>query len=359
MNFLERIETILHHRKPDKIPFCPYGEKMGRGDLERTLRNRGMGLLIRHFLFWSEVKDISVEYKTEGSDTITLYHTPEGTVSARHRTHLNRLTDRDVQLEWPIKEPKDYDAVIFMINNTIFHPDYVVFKYKVRRIGTDGIVRGDGFAPPYDRAERWYFGLEKWVFEQRDHPSHVAALLEAMDIQAERLFPLITDSPAKFVHLGPVRPHKYGPKDFKKYMMPFYKKYVPSLKKRGKICSVHADDSRLQPFKKLIAETGAQIVEAYTPTPISDLSIEEARAAWGPDAIIWVNFPETVYWEGKEQTKEYTLSLLRSDPHPGRLLIGMTEMGTAGIVDQESEKIYKEGMIAIMDAIDEFSDNYV
>ena len=358
MNFLTRLNAVLNRTKPDKIPFCPYSEKMGRGDLEWTLRNRGMGLLIRHLLAWSEMKDISVEYKIEGSDTITLYHTPEGTVSARHRGHLNRLTDRDVQLEWPIKETKDYDSVIFMINNTVFHPDYEVFKYKVRRIGSNGIVRGDGFAPPYDRAERWYFGLEKWVFEQQDHSSHVAALLEAMNKQTERLFPLIVNSPAKFIHLGPIRPHKYGPKDFRQYMMPFYQEYVPSLKKKGKICSVHADDSRLRPFKKLIAETGVQVVEAYTPPPISDLPIEEARASWGPDTIIWINFPETVYWEGAEQTKKYTLNLLRSDPHPEALVIGMTEMGTSGIVDNESEKVYREGMIAIMDAIDEFSDNY-
>ena len=101
-----------------------------------------------------------------------------------------------------------------------------------------------------------------------------------------------------------------------------------------------------------------QVVEAYTPPPISDLPIEEARAAWGPDTIIWVNFPETVYWKGAEQTKEYTQNLLHSDPHPQALVIGMTEMGTSGIVDNESEKVYREGMIAIMDAIDEFRDNH-
>lgn len=35
---------------------------------------------------------------------------------------------------------------------------------------------------------------------------------------------------------------------------------------------------------------------AFAAPPISDLPIEEARAAWGGDTVIWVNFPETVFW---------------------------------------------------------------
>jgi hypothetical protein len=91
------------------------------------------------------------------------------------------------------------------------------------------------------------------------------------------------------------------------------------------------------------------------PPPISDLPIEEARAAWGEDTVIWVNFPETVFWYGTEQTKAYTLDLLESDPRPDRLVIGMTEMGTYGVTDDETERAFKEGLRAILDAIDEFS----
>ena len=38
-----------------------------------------------------------------------------------------------------------------------------------------------------------------------------------------------------------------------------------------------------------------------------------------------------------------------------RLVIGMTEMGTYGVTDDESERVFKEGVRAIVDAIDEFS----
>jgi hypothetical protein len=62
-----------------------------------------------------------------------------------------------------------------------------------------------------------------------------------------------------------------------------------------------------------------------------------------------------VFWYGRDQTKAYTLDLLERDPRPDRLVIGMTEMGTYGITDDETERAFKDGLRAIMDAIDEFS----
>jgi hypothetical protein len=52
------------------------------------------------------------------------------------------------------------------------------------------------------------------------------------------------------------------------------------------------------------------------------------------------------------ETRRYTLDLLESDPS-GALVIGMTTMGTSRIVDDETEQVFRAGMMAIMDAIDE------
>ena len=90
-------------------------------------------------------------------------------------------------------------------------------------------------------------------------------------------------------------------------------------------------------------------------TELSDLPLAEAREAWGSETVIWVNFPETIFLEGPDRTKSYALDLLKSDSHPERLALGMTELGTYGIDSQEKELIFKDGVRAIMDAIDEFS----
>ena len=86
---------------------------------------------------------------------------------------------------------------------------------------------------------------------------------------------------------------------------------------------MHAHASNLSVFKNLIAQTGVDVIEAFTPPPIGDLSVAEARKAWGEKTIIWVNFPETVFLYGEESTKEYTIDLLKSDSSSA-LVIGMT-----------------------------------
>jgi hypothetical protein len=95
------------------------------------------------------------------------------------------------------------------------------------------------------------------------------------------------------------------------------------------------------------------VVEGFTPPPIGDLSIKEARAAWGQEIVIWVNFPESMFLEGQEATKEYTLELLKSDPG-GALILGVTVMGTSMIADEETNQVFQAGMRAIMDAIEEY-----
>jgi hypothetical protein len=66
-----------------------------------------------------------------------------------------------------------------------------------------------------------------------------------------------------------------------------------------------------------------------------------------------VNFPETVFYQGPEATKKYTQDLLASDPPGNRLVLGFTEMGLWGATDAETERLFKAGILALADAIDE------
>jgi hypothetical protein len=41
MDFLTRIDAVLHHEEPDQVPFAPYDNLVPRGEFVRKLRNRG------------------------------------------------------------------------------------------------------------------------------------------------------------------------------------------------------------------------------------------------------------------------------------------------------------------------------
>jgi hypothetical protein len=54
-----------------------------------------------------------------------------------------------------------------------------------------------------------------------------------------------------------------------------------------------------------------------------------------------------------EATKHYTMDLIKSDQYPGSLVIGFTEMGVWGAMDDDLDRVFKEGTGAILDAIEE------
>jgi hypothetical protein len=360
MNFRERIEAVLHRQRPDKVPFAPYDEMVPRGDFVRELRNRGMGLWTFHTRdYWSECPNVTRETRVEGDRTTSIVHTPAGSVTSSTRTHLSRSVTRSraIGAEGMIKGVEDYDPVIFLIDDEVFHPDYEVYHWLSRDLGDDGHVRVQGFADPYSTAYGYFGrgtpdGMTNYVYHQLDHPHHFNRLLEALERSNERLFPVVAESPAEVVCLGSVN-GAYGPAQYEEHILPFYEKYVPLFHEKGKILYNHAHSSYLRSYIDLLPRTGLDMIDAFTPPPIGNLSVEEARAAWGDGVIISVNFPETFFWHGPEATKQYTLDLLQQDP-TGPLIITFTEMAICMVADDETEEAYKSGMVAIMDAIDEF-----
>jgi len=361
MDFLSRINAVLHKSSPDKVPFAPYDNLVPRGDFEREMRNRGMGLCLRRSTIWSETKDVSIEKKVEGDTVLTTYHTPEGDVSNRVRSHLSRVSDTStVEVEGMIKSKEDYDPILFMLDNTIFHADNSIYYNTVRDVGTDGIFRDsglDGESSPYAATRRFFgyeYGLESWIDEQRTHPDHFVKLVQAQVNLEERRLELVMDSPAEFIGFGWIE-GLWRPDQFRKYELLFYQKWISNLQSRGKICALHLDATKnMAGYNEVIAEIGVAVIEAFTPPPVGGVSIREARQIWGKDTIIWINFPETIFWSGAEATKQYTRDLIQGDAPGDRLVISFTEMGLWGAADDETGRVFKNGTLAILDAIDEF-----
>jgi hypothetical protein len=265
-----------------------------------------------------------------------------------------------VQIEGMIKSPKDFDPVIFMLDDTEFHLEPSVYDFAVRDLGVDGIVRDqalDHEAAPYGATRRYFgeiTGFDRWVYAQTDYPDHFAALLAAQTRRDEKRLELMLHSPAEFLGLGWIE-GMWSPALFEQYELPFYQKWVSRLQAHGKICALHCDATKsMKNYKDPIGRIGFKVIEAYTPPPVGEVSLPEVREAWGGDTIIWVNFPETIFYSGPEATHKYCAELITSDPPGTALVIGFTEMGLWGATDDETAAAFRSGTEAIMDAIETF-----
>lgn len=349
----ERMMALISGRKPDKVPFYSFTELMPTGEFERELRNRGLILVTHCSSIWSEIKNVYIETRSDDSVLTTIYHTPVGTVSTKHRTNLGRIDGQGrVQIKYLIETEKDYRPVLYMIQNTAFHKNENAYTDIADDLCEDGICHVWTGEPGYIDSI-YYLGLEKWSYEQIDNPELFHELVSSLDKKQERYMNLLCQCPDRdIINLGNL-PGNFGPVEYEKHVIPYYRKYVPMLRGKGKNCSVHADAINLAQYKNLIPEkVGIDIVEAFTPPPTGNLSLKEAREAWGDDIVIMINFPEAVLLEGSEKVKEYTLKLLKSDPG-GKIAIGFTELGMF-VSNKEIRKTFQDSIRAIIDVIDCF-----
>ena len=138
------------------------------------------------------------------------------------------------------------------------------------------------------------------------------------------LYEMIADAPVEIIRLGAnVSADVVGNERYREYLMPEYAELRRALRGTDKRVFVHMD-GRLASLTDAIAEAEFDIVEALTPPPMGDLSVETAREAW-PDKALWINFPGSVLLESAEVVEAHTRELVRQAGNKRGFIIGVTE----------------------------------
>lgn len=149
-------------------------------------------------------------------------------------------------------------------------------------------------------------------------------LYKALHERSRRAYQVVADSPHQVVqYCGNVSPEIVGRERFQQFVLPHYYELADELHTRGKQLLVHLD-ANCKLLAKDIAESGIDIVEAFTPAPDTDMTLAEAREAW-PDKVIWVNFPSSLHLASEEVIYNTTQDLIRQNGTGHKLLIGITE----------------------------------
>src|SRR5690606_17578328 len=73
-----------------------------------------------------------------------------------------------------------------------------------------------------------------------------------------------------------------------------YERRVARLHQAGKFCSVHADGA-VRPILRLLVECGFDAIEAPTPKPQGDVTLEEIMAALGDHVILQDGIPALLF----------------------------------------------------------------
>ena len=129
-------------------------------------------------------------------------------------------------------------------------------------------------------------GVEEGVYALYDYPNTVEKYFQAMSENQMQEIELINKSPIDIINFGDnVHAGILTPDLFKKYALPEYQKRNEKLHKADKFTCAHwdGDVKALLPYAR---ECGFDGIEAVTPQPQGDVTLQEVKEAFGDDLFL-------------------------------------------------------------------------
>ena len=344
----ERVEAVLSGRPVDKVPFTVYECMIPQCSTERQLRREGLCIVERGVAtVISERPNVRTEtrrYIEDGVDKVrTDFHTPVGDLFEIRRPadftswYVSRL----------FKSPDDYKALMFLVQDEQYRPNYEEFAREQAWRGEDFILRTSVGGTPLHTIMIHWMGHETFAVEWYQRRDEVLNLYHAMVEKKRELYPLVARSPASHANYGGNEvPEVMGVERFAEYVLPLYREAAQVFHEHGRLLGAHLDGNN-KPWAHLVAESGLDYVEAFTPAPDTDMSLADALEAW-PDKVLWINFPSSIHVASVERIEEVTRDLIRQAGDTNRLIIGITE--------DIPEDRWQQNLLVISRVINEMAD---
>jgi hypothetical protein len=237
---------------------------------------------------------IWAEERTEGDRTILTEHTPVGDL-VTIRTHT---AESHYITKYPVVTPEDMRVMEWRLANKRCSFDHDRFAEACAEIGDRGapcvyIPRINLMRLLID-----FMGFENGLTGLFESSSETARLLEAIDESDEPLLDMICDCPIEIINFGDnVHQALCSPTLFQQWVQPQYWRRNERLRGAGKWTYPHwdGDCAQLLPFAQ---DCGFDGIEAITPLPQGDVTLEQVRDALG-DVVLIDGVPCTDFLPGE------------------------------------------------------------
>jgi len=347
----ERILAILDGRPPDRIPWIPrleiwYEAHRRAGTLPAPYRDLSLREVEREVfggtaardgrIYREEIRSVEIRQHQFGEmETLTEYVTPLGTVTTRFRStgRLRSQGIQDAQVEFMLKDRRDYPIVEYIVEHTHYVPCFAEYQQYEIEVGEDGYPMVNCGDCPFHHWMRALAGYNQAYYHLCDFANAVERLLAVLtDHFRERLWKPMLDSPARLLmHGHHLSSQMTPPPQFERYMLPYYRELSPLLRSRGKVLALHADNDT-RAILSHIEQAGFGMVECFVTHPMVPTTLAEARAAWGDRVIIFGGVPSVILEEPftDEQFEQYMDGLFRVIAPGKAFILGIADNAMPG-----------------------------
>ncbi|MFC1526013.1 hypothetical protein ACFL6X_04285 [Candidatus Latescibacterota bacterium] len=227
-------------------------------------------------------------------ETEITIRTPAGVQRAVQRRSLNNRGTIHVKRE--VASEEELRVLTWREENSTWEWDQEQFDRAVREVGDLG-------APtmylPRMNIQCLYIekmGVEPAIYALYDFPDTAEAFFRARDENHDRLVDVIAQSPIHIINYGEnVHSGTLPPELFLKYHLPACQHRSQRLRAAGKFTCSHWDGD-CRPLLPYVHDTGLDGIEAITPQPQGDVTLEETREALGDDMFLIDGIP-AIYFD--------------------------------------------------------------
>jgi uroporphyrinogen-III decarboxylase len=352
-----RVLAVLQGRKPDRIPFIDRLElwftthrragtlpaeflqgggpssmvssvQMARAEgyagmsLPDIHRAVGMGQQVFETLYARQLRGTELRVELSGetiyrqSDPVVDYFPKlydilpadrPGVTTARLSTPVGTLTMRSQLVpdmvdsgtmpymqEHPIKDAADVRVLEWVMERAEYVPKHEKIARMQADMGDIGFVMPFFTRVPFQRLLLDFCGEVPLFFMIHDAPQWVERMMALLHERMLEDIRLAAQFAGPYVQFPDnVDGVITNPELFKRYSLPYYQKYIELLHAQGKAVGSHTDGN-LRPILGLLAESGLDVCESFSPAPLTACPFDEAWAAWAHGPIIWGGIPSPI-----------------------------------------------------------------
>nr|MDO8087214.1 uroporphyrinogen decarboxylase family protein [Candidatus Sigynarchaeum springense] len=260
-------------------------------------------------------------YKTSGhvekdGTQVTVFETPVGRLTEKHKNGY--------PVEHPVKNVEDLEAMKYIISEQEFGFNIHGFNLAEEVLEGRGIAQGYYRRSPFMSCVLSYLGFETMVLFLRRHKQKTEEFMRFIGEWDDKMYDILVDCPVKVLNFGEnIDANLVPPRYYKDYCIPYYNRRIKQLHDAGKYCHIHMDGS-LKDLLPLVKDTHFDGVEAATPEPQGDVTVDEMKEGLG-DKVLLDGIPATLFMkefpEGKiEDTTRRLIELFGS-----RLILGVSD----------------------------------
>jgi hypothetical protein len=359
MTIHDRVTAVLQGEKPDRLPFIDrieiwYRSKCQDGTLPQKFKgmslneiHQAVGIGRQKFSppYAFKLHDVEVIYtfenkvifreseplteyfpaqwaphqvpRNKAGSTIIEYIAPVGKLRLKYEVAESMVSMSGIEpylTEHLIKTEEDFRTAEYIIEHAEIVPQFDKILADEQDLGNNGFVVPCLHRIPFQQALLEYLGEIPLFTALYDSPQLLDRLIYLLDQQLVEILHQMTDLPSIYVEFGDnLDGMMTNPKLFEKYSLPYYQKYADILHGQGKKVGSHTDGN-LRPLLQLLAESGLDVCESFSPAPLTECTFQEAWETWKNGPMIWGGFPSPILEErtSEEQFREFVHRILET-----------------------------------------------